>query len=1082
MKRLIVDTSNLIWTSLLVGKDGENGKSIEYNGKKLQINSAQWGYDCAVNSLTTCMEQLGVVPADIIFVVEKGNSKIRRQQMYKPYKEDREERHPMLKENFNTAREMVLDAFGRLGATWVTQPHVEGDDVIAYLVERLKGTRIIYSADGDLAQLLALPDVMMWKSGTLIASNPYGDFDPKYIRVMKALIGDGNEYPGCPKFGPKKWEALLERYGSALPVLDKWMEERNLIELQGDVEDFPPFKLVLDNLDLVYTSYQLAKLRPEWVNLLRTPLEWKAGMVQPATDYRLRKWGAQGRVVTRANFDEALKFLQSKVRETREFCFDFETTTSEESDEWLAQRSEKGKGVDVIGSRIVSCGLSFGINGQYGFYFSVEHKDTDNITLDQLRQVFETLPEHKVKVAHNASGFELPVAWKTFGEAWKNNGWRGFIPNVVDSQIASTYWNENVMSAGLKALSKQLLGYEQQTYAQTTTWVEVDGREMWLKDVEPGVTPKVVREYKMDELSAAHVFDYGIDDCYTAQGLYSFFKLIMELEDTFDAFMRIEQKPMYLSAWSYVEGTPINMERLLTLRKADEEAKIEHEAVLNAYLIEKGWEGSICPRFSELTPAAIKEAVQVILGIEMKSAVRTVSKLAKLVEVLEHEDAPLLAQFIEAGDLAQINDWVVKRFVAAPDFNTGSFVQIGKLMYETMGLPIRLRNKATDAMRAKGIREGNPQTDDDAINMAIKMGDARDNDAKVLTALLELKSIKTRSSLYWEAYPKFLHWTDNLLHPEVRQCSTNTRRHTSANPNIQQQDATAGGVRSVMMPHRKDAVFVSLDLAGQEIRLLGDYSRDENIMAAYIGDPPKDLHSFTAAMILGVSYEEFRSRYESKDEKVAAEANLARQRGKTVFFASSYGAMAPKIALGLGVTEELAQSYLDALDKAFPRVTLWKEETEKFVSSHGWVPVMGGTRRHLRDVLLSEDKWTASKALRQASNARIQGAGGNQIRTIMGRVWDSDLFERYDMRFYWPVHDELCFSVRRDHAVPVIQALHKMMCEKFLDVLPSASSIGIGRTYGELIEIGEVADPALIEEAVAKCFGETSESVSGLFM
>lgn len=1072
MKRLIVDFSNLLWTSLLVGKDGENGRKIQHNGKEIYINSAQWGVDCAINNLVTCLDTLSLVPSDIIFVVETGNSKARRQAMYKPYKQDREERHPLLKENFQKAKDEILTLFGNLGATWVTQPHTEGDDVIAYLAEHLGGEKIIYSTDGDLAQLLALPDVMLWKSGTLVASNPYGDFDPAYIRVMKALVGDGNEYPGCPKFGPKKWEALLERYGSALPVLDGWMEARNLDELKDDVADFPPFQLVLNNLDLVYTSYQLAKLRPDWVNLLRVPLQWHPGMVKPATDYRLKKWGAQGRIVTSANFEEALKFLQDKVRETREFCFDFETTTPEESDEWLAQRSEKGKGVDVIGSRIVSCGLSFGANGQYGLYFSVEHADTDNIAMEQLAQVFEALPEHKVKIAHNAAGFELPVAWKTFGEQWKDNGWRGFIPNVVDSQIASTYWDENVMSAGLKPLSKQLLGYEQQTYAQTTTWVSVDGQEMWLKDAPQGASPVVLREFKMHELSAEHVFDYGIDDCYTAQGLYNFFKVVMEMEGTFDAFMRIEQKPMYLSAWSYVEGTPISVERLLTLKKADEESRVIHEATLHAYLIDKGWEGSVCPQFEELSSSAVKTAVQTILGEELKTAVRTVSKLAKMVETIEHEDAPLLAQLIEGGDVAQINDWMAKRFVAAPDFNTGSFVQIGKLMYEVMGLPIRLRNKATDAMRAKGIREGNPQTDDDAINMAIKMGDAKGRDAEVLTALLELKSIKTRSSLYWEAYPKFLHWTDNLLHPEVRQCSTNTRRHTSANPNIQQQDATAGGVRSVMKPHRRDAVFVSLDLAGQEIRLLGDYSRDENIMSAYIGDPPRDLHSFTAAMILGLSYEEFRARFESKDEAIASEANLARQRGKTVFFASSYGAMAPKIALGLGISEELAQTYLDALDKAFPRVAPWKEETEAFVSTHGWVPVLGGTRRHLRELILSDDKWTASKALRQASNARIQGAGGNQIRTIMGRVWDSDLFERYDMRFYWPCHDELCFSVRRDHAVPVIQALHKTMCLQFLETLPSASSIGIGRTYGELIEIGEVADAELIDSAVRKALDE----------
>ena len=40
MKRLIVDFSNLLWTSLLVGKDGENGKKIQHNGKEIYINSA----------------------------------------------------------------------------------------------------------------------------------------------------------------------------------------------------------------------------------------------------------------------------------------------------------------------------------------------------------------------------------------------------------------------------------------------------------------------------------------------------------------------------------------------------------------------------------------------------------------------------------------------------------------------------------------------------------------------------------------------------------------------------------------------------------------------------------------------------------------------------------------------------------------------------------------------------------------------------------------------------------------------------------------------------------------------------------
>lgn len=1056
MARLILDTSSVVKRCLYVGRDDENGKDVEHEGKVVHIPSAQYGYDNAVNSIVSVLETLQLVPSDMIFVVEAGNSKIRRQQIYSGYKVGSGgAKPPELYASYNEAVEMVVSAFRDLGAQVCSQPNIEADDVVAYLCGKLKGDLVIFSEDGDLSQLLS-DRVVMWKGGTIVTENPFGPFDVRHIALYKALVGDSSDcYKGAVGFGDKAWLDLLVNYGDHLDALETLIKGERLAELEDDAKDFKPFRKVIDGAVHVYQSYSCALLRPQWVDTLRAPLTWKAGMVKPAQDYRLRKWAAQSRIVTVANYAEAYKFLASKLSETQEFCLDLETTTPDESDEWLQQRTEKGKGVDVIGSTIVSCGLSFGANGQYGLYTSVNHADTDNVTLDQLRELLELIPKHKVTIAHNAHGFELPVMYMAFKDAWKDNGWRGLFPNMVDSQIAATYWDENQPTTGLKALSKLLLDYDQQTYEQTTV---IDGVQ-----------------YKMDQLSAEHVFGYGIDDCYTSQGLYNFFKTIMEVEDTFDAFMRIEQKPMYLGAISYVEGTPISLQRLLELKAADDKAYPEYERTLHSYLISKGWAGTVCPQYEgELTAKQIKEICSIVLGQEPETAVRTVSKLATIIDCIEHEDAPLLAKLINDGDLASINDWVARRFEAKPEFNAGSFVQVGRLMYEVMQLPVRLRNKPTDAMRAKGIREGNPQTDDDAIGMAIKFGDAQGPEAEALTALLSMKSINTRRGLYWEPYPKFMHWSDNRLHPEVRQCATNTRRHTSAHPNIQQQDSQSGGVRTVIQPHHKKAIIVSLDLAGQEIRLLGDYSRDENIMSAYIGDPPKDLHSFTAAMILGVKYEDFRAQYESEDDAIAAIANEVRQSGKVVFFASSYGAMAAKIALGLGVAESVAQTYLDALDKAFPRVGEWKKETEELASNQGWVPILGGTRRHLRSLILSDDRFTASKALRQASNARIQGAGGNQIRTVMGRVWDSDIFEKYDVRFYWPAHDELVLSVHRDHAVAVVQPVHSMMCQKFLEVLPSASSIGIGRNYGELIEIGEVADARLIEAAVGRCFEEVA--------
>lgn len=61
-------------------------------------------------------------------------------------------------------------------------------------------------------------------------------------------------------------------------------------------------------------------------------------------------------------------------------------------------------------------------------------------------------------------------------------------------------------------------------------------------------------------------------------------------------------------------------------------------------------------------------------------------------------------------------------------------------------------------MRAKGIREGNPRADDEAMGMAIKMGDASPEVAPVLKALTQMKSINTKMGLYWNPYPDMVHW------------------------------------------------------------------------------------------------------------------------------------------------------------------------------------------------------------------------------------------------------------------------------------------------------------------------------------
>lgn len=1068
MKKLLIDVSSVLWMSLLAGKDQEYGKVVEHEGKQVHVNGWQFGLECAISHITLVMRELSLVPNQLIFVVEGKMSKSRRKAIYDGYKEGRGSRPPESYDEFNRCKDELVAAFRNVGAQAVTQDGVEADDVIAFLAKNLEGEKVILSQDGDLAALIC-KNVFMWRHGRLLTENPFGPFPCNKIGVFKALVGDSSDnIKGCPGFGEKAFLDFLVWGGDAgLAAIEGMILRRTLHELEDDVKEFKPMRKIIDGAESVYKSYECALLHPEWVDTLRQPLLWQAGMVRGrdvVTDSRLQPFAQQVRLVTADNYDAAVAFLKTKIDESEFFCLDLETTVPEESDEWLAQRSTKGGGVDVIASTIVGCGITFGNNQQYGYYCSVDHTYTANITLAQLQALLELFPKDKLTVAHNAAGFELPVMYNAFGSAWGSNGWRGFFPNMVDSRIAASYWNENAPSHGLKQLSKSLLDYEQVSYEQVTA-----------KTNEDGTTYQV----KMNGLTAAETIAYGLDDVFCTVGIWNFFRTVMELEKSYGAFLRVEQKPMYLSALSYVQGTPVSLERLFRLKAEDEAAFIAHEKVLHAYLIEKGWSGTQCPVITELTPALVKEAVQIILGQPLETAVRTISKMAKLIELLEHDDAPLLAQYVAEGNIRQINDWMAQRFDGTPDLNVGSNKQLVTLMYETMGLPIRLRNKPTDVMRAKGIREGNPRADDDAMSMAIKMGDASPEVAPVLEALTSMKSINTKMGLYWNAYPNMCHWTDGRLHPEFRQCSTNTRRHSASSPNLQQMDSTPGGVRSVIMPHRKNAVILSLDESGQEVRLAADYSKDKNLSLCFVGskDQLRDVHSMVACKIAGVTYDEFAQMRKSEDPEVALKADRIRHTAKTCVFASFYGAMAPKIAESLGISESEAQTYIDAIYTEFHGLSAWKTGVENFASKNGYVDIKGGGRRHLRDALIGDDKWVAQKALRQASNASIQAAGGNQIRTVMGRIWDSDLIDSYDFQFYWPLHDEIVVSVSAESAPEVIGKLHSFMVEPFLDVIPSASSIGIGRTYGDLIKIGEAPDIDKINGVLSQIFDKEAATV-----
>lgn len=1144
VRRLIVDVSSIVKTALHEGKDKEFGCEYEVDGKTVWVNGAQHGYEIAMNMINAVWNRFNLVPMNTILVIEGDFAKNVRKGIYTEYNAVRGPTVPAFHEEFVKARDMLADQILAAGGRTCCQHYIEADDVIAYLAQNLQGERYVMSRDGDMLTLAAIPGVFVVRKDE-VNENKYGPFNPKYIPVYKALVGDSSDgYPGAKGFGEKAFLNLLVNWGDdGLAAMEELITGRQLAELAEDVPQLPALQKVIDNAATVYTCYELARFHTEKVNTLRRPIEWRAGMVMPSkvTDERVKRFCGGVRLVHAGNYEQAVKWALPLIKSSPYVSLDIETSTPEESDDWLRAKKkavdeDADLGVDVHGSFLVGMSLTFGLNMQYTLYFTVRHRETEtvkNVTSGQVADVVASIPEGTPLQVQNFS-FEGPVLLNEWGSD-PADAWGGQLPLVHDTRLMASYVNENI-SSGLKQSSKHYLGYDQQTFAEVT---EITGRRELLPpggrvikveniEAESGDYELVTIRYKMNELTAEHVRSYGADDTICTAALYNHYRVIMELEHTWDVFEQVEILPQYLTNMGFREGVPFDYERMRELAAEDQAAYDKSWSVVRDFLIGKGWEGTVCPVFTELTPAGIKEAFLITTGEELKTAVRTVSKFPALIRKdFSSAEALAIAEYVESSDLDRINALVAEHFSGEPVLDINSPKKMKSFLYETIGIPVRIVNKLTKKERAdkpdlakamthfNKLRQGSASvgpltdeeiallrdkasTDDTAIDTALIFDKdvLTPEQTAVLNAFKTMKRCDTRRKMFYNPYENIRHWKDNKIHASNKQCGTVTRRYTASDPNISQLPKKGEGVkfRECYVPHHPDAVVVSIDFSGQELRLMAGQSLDENMMACYVGAKKKDIHAITAAGAMITKWGEARvgelalaygRRLETSedmydffvmlrkcdDSVVAKEADDLRKTGKNVNFAAQFDAMAPKLAEMLIIPLEEAQMFLDAKYAMFPRVETWKEEVRDELVEKGYVTTMLGARRHLQSEILHEDKWIAEKAGRQGPNFKIQGSAAEMTKLAMCRLWERKVYQRYDAKFYFPVHDELVSSVHRDHAVEFIREKHAAMTEAYATLpVPIVGSISIGPNFGEQIECGDEFDEAAIRAALDEIF------------
>lgn len=1110
--RLILDGNAILNPSILRGEDYDDDFKVEFEGKQVQVNSADYGVDNFFEKFVFLLKHFNVAPREVICVWDGKNAKVRRRTFLPNYKVGRD-KAPEVSEQLNIARDKVTQMLLDLGCHVIWQDGMEADDVIGYLCKNLRTRRnTVVTGDGDLCVLVD-ENTDVWKSGSpvwedgVLNKNPYGPFPHKFITLYKALVGDpSDKIPGAKGFGDAKFVEMVRKFGiDGLQAFEELILDDQIGRLREDLEDFPALKYVLEDQAGVKVSWRVASLMIEDVHTRDRPMTIKPGLVRQWDELdpehrvdELKHFYGTKTLVHADNYESAKKRFAAAVKESPFVSMDIETSTPEESDQWLQlvnSISEKGGGqkVDVLGSKLTGMGLTFGHNTQHTIYMTVDHReeaDVKNITVDQCRELCELVPHRKMHTVIHNRAFEFPVLYKTWGEKWKANGWHGFWPNAIDTMQGASYTDEN-FPLGLKERSLHHFGYEQQTYEDVTT---IDGRQ-----------------YKMNELTARHVFNYGADDPLCTAALHTHFQLVMELEGTWGIYLAIEQKPEYLTSLAFVQGIPISREKLLGMEKKDDERYEKAWVTLREFLMKNGWAGTTCPVFEELTPAAIKEALAVCVegGEEFTTRKRKPDAVAMDIREAFPEDmtAGLLAVAFEKGDLKFVNEIVKKNFTGEPKINFDSPQQMQHLFYKVIGITPRIVNSLTEKQRQDPVlkaafkkwrqkKDGRKvefepkewdailskaSTDDTSVDMALKLDEGLTQEQRdVLEAFKAIKTVMTRRKMFYKAYKVLPHWTDGRIHPQMHQSRAVTRRYSSSAPNAQQLPKRGEGVefRQIILPHKKNAVVASLDFSGQELRLMAEQSGDKALTSCYVGDNlrhPHVLLAVEAAPLMwdeAATYERIQEmRQLPKEDSLYTKAKTLYEDSKTTNFATQYDAQADTVAKSLLCEPETAQKFIDAKERAFPEIGPWKDQVRADVERLGYATTMLGARRHLQYAFQSENKYDAMRAGRQGPNFAIQGSAGEMTKQSMCLVWDSGVFAdgRFDAQFCFPVHDELVYSVAGDDAVAVTKIVHECMTANYAGMkIPIVSSISLGRTYGEQIECGDEFDEAAIRAAVSK--------------
>jgi DNA polymerase I-like protein with 3'-5' exonuclease and polymerase domains len=359
--------------------------------------------------------------------------------------------------------------------------------------------------------------------------------------------------------------------------------------------------------------------------------------------------------------------------------------------------------------------------------------------------------------------------------------------------------------------------------------------------------------------------------------------------------------------------------------------------------------------------------------------------------------------------------------------NPGSNDQMGKFFFEERGLPhLGLTPTKKYCMDAKVMKK-----------IAFPKGGKIIDETANLVAKEKVshKKLETLRGTFAGGLLKWIHH-DERIHTTYSMTKL-TGRLGSVRPstqNIPRPDTDPYGIRGLFIPD-DGMVLIVPDYSQLEIRLLAAASGDATFIQML--NDGLDMHSFVAARMMGIEYEEFIKRKGAGDPA----CKEMRTAAKSVDFGIAYGITKYKLSsdltekLGRFVSEEEAQGYIDMFLDLFPGVGVYMDGMIEQARDEGYVQTICGRFRRLSKCR-SKNWKERGHAENQAINAPIQGSAADIVALAMIRLNFHPELRAMNCRLMLQVHDELIFQCPEDKAEEAAAIIKAVMEKPFEEPLP----------------------------------------------